>query len=228
VSAADGVRHIVWDWNGTLVDDFDIILSATNAACAEVLGRGVTAAEYRTFFTRPVERFYERLLGRPVTPEEWNEMNAAFHRSYLELRSTCSLAPDAEAALTAVTSSKRSQSLLSMWTHDELIKVVNEIGIEDHFVRVDGLRAAYDDGGRKIRHLRSHLDRIADHLGRRLSPEEVLVIGDSIDDSAAAAEVGARCVLVEGGSHDTEVLATAGAPIASSLLGALKAGGILA
>lgn len=220
------VRHVVWDWNGTLVDDFEVIVSATNAACSQVVGRSVSAAEYRAHFTRPVHKFYERLLGRPVTPDEWDDMNAAFHRSYLELRASCALAPDADAALTAVTASGRTQSLLSLWTHEELVKVVAEVGLAEHFLRLDGMRGL-SDGGPKDRHLRDHLERMADDLGRDLDPKQILLIGDSLDDAAAAAAVGARCVLVEGGSHDAADLAASGDPVASSLLGALRAGGVL-
>ncbi len=56
------VRHVIWDWNGTLFDDFDAVLLAMNASCASVGGPEVTADLYRETFTRPIERTYERLL----------------------------------------------------------------------------------------------------------------------------------------------------------------------
>jgi len=53
----------------------------------------------------------------------------------------------------------------------------------------------------------------------------VLVIGDAKDDAAAAAHVGAACVLYDGGSHPREELEATGAPVAGSLTEALDLAG---
>jgi phosphoglycolate phosphatase-like HAD superfamily hydrolase len=49
----------------------------------------------------------------------------------------------------------------------------------------------------------------------------VLVIGDAKDDAAAAAHVGAACVLYDGGSHPRHELEEMGLPVANSLTEAL-------
>ena len=218
-----GIGHVVWDWNGTLVDDFAVMVEATSASCRELLGRAVTADDHRTHFARPVHLLYEGLLGRPVTVEEWDSINSRFHRAYSELAATATLATDAKPALRAAGERGCTQSLLSMWMHDELLRAIDALELPPLFVRVDGL-PIMSDGGGKREHLVNHLDKLSADLGRVVAVDTVLVIGDSIDDAVAALEVGAQCVLVEGGSHHAAELATVGVPVAGSLIGALEIG----
>jgi phosphoglycolate phosphatase-like HAD superfamily hydrolase len=51
----------------------------------------------------------------------------------------------------------------------------------------------------------------------------VLLVGDSLDDLAAARAVGARCVLYDGGSHHRSALEATGVPVVDTLTAALAA-----
>jgi phosphoglycolate phosphatase-like HAD superfamily hydrolase len=184
-------------------------------------GRAVTLDEYRTAFTRPVSRFYERVLGRPVSDDDWLAINETFHATYRTQMATACLAPDARDALHLVARRGITQSLLSMWTHDELVPMVESFGIDHHFVRIDGQLTA--SGGNKHEFLKRHLEHLA------VPPthaEDVLLIGDSTDDAAAALDVGVRCVLVASGTHHEDDLANTGVPVAGSLIDALDLGGV--
>ena len=223
-----GVRHVIWDWNGTLLDDFAVILEATNASCGALLGVRVTEDDYRRHFTRPVQLFYERLFDRPITGNEWNLLNLEFHRSYAAGLVDATLAPGAEAALRRLRGAGLTQSILSLWVHDQLLDTVERLGIRGYFLLVDGLPQP-SDGGVKFDHLVRHLDRLqAAHGPGWASDGSVLMIGDSLDDAEAAAKAGLPCVLVEGGSHHREDLVTSGVPVATTLPEALELGGALA
>lgn len=213
-----GVRHVVWDWNGTLLDDFHVVVAAASAACATLGRLPVTPEEYRACFTRPIEASYERLLGRPLAEGEWQELALTFHGSYQSGVGAARLAEDAIAALATVTRSGLTQSLLSMWTHDELVALVEAFDLTGWFGRVDGQPTF--GGGHKEEHLHRHLDVL------ELRGEEVLLIGDSLDDAHAARAVGAACVLVGSGPHPADALAASGAPVAFSLIEALVIGGV--
>jgi len=221
--AADGragwvPTHVVWDWNGTLLDDLHLVVAAASAACATLGRHTVTPEEYRQCFTRPIEASYERLLGRPLAEGEWQHLASTFHGSYQSLVGTARLAPDANEALDAVSAAGLSQSLLSMWTHDELVPLVEAFDLAARFVRVDGQPTF--GGGHKEEHLRRHLDELS------LAGHEVLMIGDSLDDAVAARAVGAGCVLVGSGTHPPDILRTSGVPVAASLVEALEGGGV--
>jgi phosphoglycolate phosphatase-like HAD superfamily hydrolase len=209
------VRHLVWDWNGTLFDDQVAVVEAVNDALARLGLPAIDADGYRTHFTRPVERFYEQVAGRAISAEEWQTLDAAYHDSYLGRLERLALAPDARAALEAGEAAGLSQSLLSMWRHDDLVPLVERLGIGRFLVRVDGLRRS--DGGGKAQHLRAHLAAL------ELEPERVVLVGDALDDLAAARAVGAGCVLYDGGSHHRHALEATGAPVVDSLTEAVAA-----
>ncbi|MES4890108.1 HAD family hydrolase [Streptomyces sp. NPDC096012] len=203
--------HIVWDWNGTLFHDNDAIIGATNAAFAELGLAPITLEEYRSLYCVPVPKFYERLLGRLPTDAEWELMDAVFHRHYAERRARCGLAVGAAELLAGWRSAGHSQSLLSMYVHDELLPLVRGFGIEAHFIRVEGRTGP--SGGSKAEHMVRHLRELTGVA----DPARTVVIGDAADDAVAAAHVGARAVLYTGGSHSRASLETAGVPVVDTL-----------
>jgi phosphoglycolate phosphatase-like HAD superfamily hydrolase len=202
--------HIVWDWNGTLFHDNDAIIGATNAAFAELGLAAITLEQYRALYCVPVPKFYERLMGRLPTQDEWELMDDMFHRYYAEHRNRCALTEGAEELLAGWRSDGRSQSILSMYVHDELVPLVRNFGIEPHFVRVDGRTGP--SGGSKAEHMVRHLGSLAE-----VDPPRTVVIGDAADDALAARHVGARAVLYTGGSHSRASLERTGAPVVDTL-----------
>ncbi|WDV52097.1 HAD hydrolase-like protein [Streptomyces coeruleorubidus] len=202
--------HIVWDWNGTLFHDIDAIIGATNAAFAELGLEQLTLEKYRELYCVPVPKFYERLMGRLPTEAEWELMDDIFHRYYAEHRVACGLTVGAAELLAAWRSAGRSQSILSMYVHEELVPLVRGFGIEPHFIRVDGRTGP--SGGSKAEHMVRHLESL-----RGVVPEQTIVIGDAADDAVAAQYVGARAVLYTGGSHSRASLEAVGVPVVDTL-----------
>ena len=206
--------HIVWDWNGTLLDDLPIVVEAVNRSLG-ALGEGpITADDYRDHYTRPVRHFYDGLLGRTVTDDEWLRLNATFHDSYFTLAEAVDLAPGAHDAIAMIDDSGWTQSLLSMSPSDWLGETVRRLGLTHRFDLVDGLSGP--TGGRKAQHLEVHLRSLA------VGGETTVVIGDTPDDVAAARYVGATAILFHGGSHHVELLEAEGVPIAKTLVEAVE------
>lgn len=203
--------HIVWDWNGTLFHDNDAIIGATNAAFAELGLEPITMEQYRALYCVPVPKFYERLLGRLPTDAEWEVMDATFHRYYSEHRVRCGLTAGVTKLLADWgAAAGRSQSILSMYGHEELVPLVRGFGIEAHFIRVDGRTGP--SGGSKAEHMVRHLGALGG-----VDPGRTVVIGDAADDAVAALHVGARAVLYTGGSHSRASLEGAGVPVVDTL-----------
>ncbi|MFB7321444.1 HAD family hydrolase [Streptomyces sp. NPDC056190] len=203
--------HIVWDWNGTLFHDNDAVIGATNAAFAELGLEPITLEQYRALYCVPVPKFYERLLGRLPTESEWDTMDGVFHRYYSEHRTRCTLTEGAVELLTGWTSAGHSQSILSMYGHEDLVPLVRGFGIETHFLRVDGRTGR--SGGSKAEHMVRHLGALSEVV----NPARTVVIGDAADDAVAARHVGARAVLYTGGSHSRASLEEVGVPVVDTL-----------
>jgi phosphoglycolate phosphatase-like HAD superfamily hydrolase len=206
--------HIVWDWNGTLFDDLPVVVAASNAAFAEFGIAPLSIEKYRETYCIPILDFYERLMGRRPSPDEWQRMDASFHAHYSARRDACGLTPGAESLLTQWTGTgARSQSLLSMYGHDELVPLVRRLGLERHFLRVDGRDGTSGLTG-KSQYLVRHLTALAPE---GITPGSTVLIGDAVDDALAAAHAGAHAVLFAGGSHARSELERVGVPVADTL-----------
>lgn len=203
----------MWDWNGTLLDDLSLVVAATNAVFASLGGPRIDADHHRRHFRRPIAAYYAQVLGRPVGAPEFARLNELFHDAY-QAGLPCALTADATAALRRWPG---SQSLLSMWFHDELLAAVAGYRLTGHFARIDGMRRPL---GAAVDHKGPYL---ADHLASvRRDSAEVVLIGDTVDDAYAAAAVGAGCVLYTGGFTEPEQLRRTGWPVADSLLDAVR------
>ena len=205
------MAHLVWDWNGTLLDDLWLVVEATNASLATYGAGPVTADEHRRDFRRPVADYYAGVLGRPVDAEEFAQLDKVFHEAYRSGLHRCALT---EGAAEAMAAWPGTQSLLSMYFHDELVPAVSVHGLVAKLSRVDGLRVGAN-GMPKAPFLASHLDALG------VAGEDCVLIGDSIDDADAAAAVGARIVLYSGGFTDEERLRATGHPVARTLSAAI-------
>jgi phosphoglycolate phosphatase-like HAD superfamily hydrolase len=204
--------HLVWDWNGTLLDDLPVVIEAVNLSIGSFGVDPITADDYRDHYTRPVRHFYDSLFGRVVDDEEWLRLNTAFHDAYSELATHVDLAPGALEAMGMLEEAGWSQSLLSMSPQDWLEGVVARLELTGRFEMVDGLSGP--TGGLKAAHLEDHLSMLA------IEGRSVVVVGDTPDDVAAARHVGAHPVLFHGGSHHIEVLEREGVPIAETIVDA--------
>lgn len=211
------MSHVIWDWNGTLLDDVGAVLAATAVAFRQAgVQAEVTGDVYRRSFTRPIRLFYERLLGRPIGPDEWVRLDHAFHVEYQRREDRCALAAGAREVLDEIRALGWTQSVCSMLPEEYLLPAVERRGIAGHFVRIDGLRGA-ERGGAKLGHLVAHLERLG------ITPSGTVMVGDTVDDAVAARGAGIACILLDSGAglHDSETIRAAGAPVAAGLPEAL-------
>ena len=54
-------KHIVWDWNGTLVDDTWLFVDIMNGVLKNRKLNGITLDDYRNVFDFPVQDYYQKL-----------------------------------------------------------------------------------------------------------------------------------------------------------------------
>lgn len=204
------LAHVVWDWNGTLLDDFWLTARIAADTLAELGVPELSGPVVRDSFTRPFHVFYSRLLGRPVTDAEFAYIRRRYEAEYDAEVFELSLQPDAERALDHV-GNVATQSLLSMAPDVQLQPLVDHHAIRHRFVHIEGSPDASSDGT-KAERLREHLGQLGVEAGR------TVIIGDTVDDQEAAAACGARAVLVTSGSQSRSALQATGWPVVDSLL----------
>jgi len=52
---------IIWDWNGTLLDDVDICIDTINALLSKYKKKPISKESYKSLFTFPVQNYYSKL-----------------------------------------------------------------------------------------------------------------------------------------------------------------------
>ena len=53
-------KAIIWDWNGTLLDDVELCINSMNLLLKERNLQALTIDRYREIFTFPVKEYYQK------------------------------------------------------------------------------------------------------------------------------------------------------------------------
>ena len=201
-------KHVIWDWNGTLLNDAWLCLEVINRQLAQRHLPIVTYSEYQEAFGFPIRNYYHR-LGFEFGDEIFEDVAQEFIDDYERHRAECHLQPQVLEILDRVTAAGCGQSILSMYQQDALLEVTTTFGIATRMQHVVGLDTHYavsklDIGRRLIEQINCPLDRIA-------------LIGDTDHDSDVATALGIPCALVPGGHQAFHRLAECDATRLDSL-----------
>ena len=202
------IRQVLWDWNGTLLDDLTYAIGVRNRTFpAFGLPRIGSVAEYHRQFTFPVRRYYERA---GVTDETFVAVAHAWMAEYVRGFDTVPLHGDAVEALARFAAAGLRQAVLSATRRDMLESQIARFPIRAYFTDVLGLSDIY---------ARSKEAVGLDYLARCGVPAaSTLMIGDTLHDAEVARAMGTGCVLVARGHQSRETLLTAGVPVMDTLL----------
>ncbi|MDH5420361.1 MAG: HAD family hydrolase [Acidimicrobiia bacterium] len=217
------MQHVIWDWNGTLLNDIHVVIDAVNETVAPYGVPTLSIEDHARLFARPVSVFYERMLERPITAREWRELDDTFHDAYARRMPDARLSDGAHELLESLHENGTSQSLLSMAPHHHVTERAEVFGVARYMVRIDGLRDG--SGALKEGSMLSHLRALLAHPAAPDDPSSYVVIGDSVDDAVAARANGVPAVMFASGSHARADLVATGFPVTDSLAEAIAVAG---
>ena len=201
-------RHIIWDWNGTLIDDAWACVEILNKMLAHSNKPLVTLDDYRREFCFPVKDYYE-LLGFDFSVDSFEEIAVDYISEYDTKRFQCDLHNDAIGVLEAFARAGLSQSILSACQQQTLVEMVDHFGINRFFTHLAGLGDFYANG---------KIDRAKELLKElKIDGNHILLIGDTLHDLEVADAIGAQCVLVTNGHACREKLQRHHTPVVDSL-----------
>ena len=202
------MKYILWDWNGTLLDDTQAALDSLNILLARRGARSLTMDYFRDHFAFPVQSFYES-IGLSCEDSDWTALAREFHDLYAKQPKRLNV--ETIAALERVKAAGVRQSIISALRQDLLDEAAAAYGVTpymDCIYGVDNLDGA------------SKLDRALELL-TRLDGADPVIIGDSLHDKEVADALKVRCVLCGQGSHAVWRLREA-APTGDTLLEAVN------
>lgn len=191
------VSHVIWDWNGTLIDDTHLCASVVSRVLAEQDLPPIEKEDYRRMFRFPVRDFYDD-LGFAGDHEDYLQVCDSFISKYREDWQTCSLHLGAAEVLQKLDDAGYHQIILSASHHDHLNENVLHYEIHHFFHAVLGQDNIRAEG--KIQRGKKWFEE------QEVHPEHVLLIGDTNHDYEVAKELGIHCILYTNGHQDEDRL----------------------
>ncbi len=193
----DKVETVIWDWNGTLLDDVEANRKIINTM---LLKRGLKPLEetaYKEWFCFPVESF-QRRIGFNFEEESIEEISREYHTLYKRYEKDIRLNADALPVLDALHARKIDQYILSAAANDDLTRMLHAFGLKDKFTGIYGATDICAHGktetGRYL--MQTQL----------LNRETTLMVGDTVHDAEVAGALGIPCVLYAGGHNSRQLL----------------------
>jgi phosphoglycolate phosphatase len=199
---------IIWDWNGTLLDDVALALNVVNELFVEYGVPALTTNRYREIFDFPVRLYYER-AGLDLQRHDFNEISEKFCARFEERLHMADLFPDVPPVLHSIRDSGARQFVLSSTEHNALQRMMYRYGLGGIFEATQGLGDTLASG--KVSAGRELVDRYKIDAGR------TVMIGDTSHDAEVARTLGIDCLLLTSGHHSPERLSTLGLPTFPSL-----------
>ena len=202
------IKHIIWDWNGTLFDDVELCKDIINGILTGRNLEELSLEKYRAIFTFPVKDYYEK-AGLDFSRYPFEELGREWMNEYEQRKSECGLHEGAEQILDLLSLKGIGQSILSAYSQHTLEEIVKRFGLDKYFSHMVGLDHIYATS--KIENGRELIKKLGNGKG------ETLFIGDTVHDFEVAVEIGAGCILIADGHQDKATLKGTGVPVYNSL-----------
>lgn len=204
---------IIWDWNGTILDDALVCKTIANIMLSE---RGIPTLPdmdaYRAVFGFPIKSYYEK-MGYRFGPEDepYEHVADEFVIWYDKLYRDAVLRPGIVPFLDRLKGAGYRQVLLSATRYDQLIEQVAAFGsVGDRFERKLGLTDHYAFS--KAALARDFIE------SQGIARKRTLFIGDTDHDFEVSSAIDCPCVLLEGGHQSRERLKAMGVPVLPDLI----------
>jgi len=203
-----GYSSIIWDWNGTLMDDFWLCHEIGNQQLARHGMQPINKEEYRKRFRHPIRDFYAD-LGFDLQINCFEELSRQFHFDYEQRRAECRLHLHTTRVLAQLKLSGKRNHLLSA-QHDLILHAsLAHCGVAHLFEEVRGLPDT-------LAHSKVELGRdLLRHAA--ISPKDTVLVGDTLHDYEVATQLGLSCILVAQGYQARGLLEACGVPVVCDL-----------
>jgi phosphoglycolate phosphatase len=198
------IRNIIWDWNGTLLNDMITCLDCMNMLLKDRSLPLLSMDIYREVFTFPVKDYFLK-IGFDFAREEFEVPAVEFVKLYNLKYKESALFSEARGTLQHFRNQGFNQFILSAQEQTLLERLIKFYDIDEFFKSVSGISdnfaASKVEAGKKM------MERL------RLVPNETIMIGDTVHDYEVSKALGIRCLLVSHGHQSPARLKLTGMPV---------------
>jgi phosphoglycolate phosphatase len=198
---AKPIDNIIWDWNGTLLNDVEMCIECMNHLLKPRNLPKLNLEKYREVFTFPVKDYYEK-VGIDFEKDPFDTIGHHFMDLYFERLDKCELQ---HRALDILESNKRrglKQFILSAMEQKVLEKSLHDLGVFSYFEAVYGI-----DNHLAAGKLERAFQMIEDF---DICKAKTLLIGDTLHDAEVGSVLNIEIVLVANGHQNYDRLKRSG------------------
>ncbi len=197
--------HIIWDFNGTILNDVQAGIEAVNVLLKRYGKKPIESAEqYRKIFCFPVIDYYDAI---GLERESFAKYAPEWVREYNLREPQARLYTGVVEMLEYFKAHGAVQYLLSATERQMLKAQVDRLGIRmyfDELIGQDGIEA-------------HEKKKTAKRFAARVPMQHALLIGDTLHDFEVAQAIGAACVLLAWGHQDRARLEASGCRIFNTI-----------
>jgi len=202
------VKHIIWDFNGTLLSDAQLGVDCDNYVFDTLGLPRITIEDYRRHMTMPVRDFYTA-LGVDLNVYKYETISRIWLDRFNRHAVSVGLVPGALELTAQMKEAGFSQSILSASYEKSLLEQCRALGLDAYMDEIGGLG---DESAQKKTDIgRRQMERLG------LSGQDCVLVGDMVADSELADVLGTACVLVPWGHNSAERLEKTGRTVAHSM-----------
>ncbi|MCL1792838.1 MAG: HAD family hydrolase [Oscillospiraceae bacterium] len=207
--------HVIWDWNGTLLDDANLCLNVINELLSKRNLRPIRdIAAYREIFGFPVMDYYRR-AGFDFDKEPFEIPAKEFVRLYHSDESRFRLFGGAKETLAALCKMGAKQVILSASETNNLRSQTDLFDIGHYFEDILGISDIYAE---------SKIDIGKAYIAENcICGSRAVLIGDTAHDHEAAKAMGVDCILISNGHQNKNRLLGLGVPVLGDIREVLRA-----
>jgi phosphoglycolate phosphatase-like HAD superfamily hydrolase len=196
------IKLVVFDWNGTLLSDTNAVQASVNASLKFLGHDPITIKHHREISEVPIARIYEKLgISPKLLNDKTKEYSNAFHTAYDERVLKARTRAGTRELLQFLDESNVQKIILSNHTKNSINFQFERLKLSLYF---DAILANENNWSANSK---GKKDRLVDYLKTVDSkPNEILIIGDSIEEVIIGKELGLHTVAITGGVTNTKRL----------------------
>jgi phosphoglycolate phosphatase len=196
-------KTIIWDWNGTLLNDIEASLKSVNKILADNNMELLNRDSYREVFGFPVKSYYEK-VGFDFEKQDWDSVAYDYINTFISEMPYTKLFDDAQSTLEDCKTRGVKHYILSAMEHKQLLKDVDRQGLNKYFEAIYGIGDIYAF---------SKLELGVKFLSENtIDKASTIMIGDTIHDYELALSMGIDCILYAKGHQNRARLEATNCP----------------
>ena len=186
-----GKTHVIWDWNGTLLDDIDMCVSVISSLLEKHGYPSISVEEYRKVFRFPVKEYYLD-IGFEFNKVPFAVVAMEFINAYKAREHECGLYDGVADVLARLNEKGLKHSVLSAAHESDLKRLLHTHNLTEHFLHIYGISDHF--AASKAARGKQLIEAM------QVPRAEIVMIGDTDHDIEVANEMGID-ILLFGDGH---------------------------